>query len=103
MRLKSSVGLRGLQPELIPAMIIASEVYRELGFDFVLTSVTDSQEVHMKNSLHPKGYAMDVRTRNVPTEKHQALATELATRIGPQYDVVLESDHIHVEFDPKSK
>ena len=27
---------------------------------------------------------------------------DIETRLGPDYDVVLEHDHIHVEYDPKT-
>lgn len=99
-KLKHSAGLAGMQPELVPAMIVAAELYGELGFDCVVTSVTDSQ--HVGASLHYVGYALDLRTKHVPVEQHEAIRAELAERIGPQYDVVLETDHIHVEYQPKA-
>ncbi len=95
--IKDTVKLHGLQPEAVPIIIIANEVYASMGYDCVITSVTDSQ--HTAKSLHPFGYSVDLRTRHVPVEKQAALAKEIATRLGPQYDVVLESDHIHAEFD----
>jgi hypothetical protein len=33
----------------------------------------------------------------------QAVYLKLKESLGEQFDVVLESDHIHVEWDPKDK
>ena len=33
----------------------------------------------------------------------QAIVDKIKDCLGEQYDVVLESDHLHVEFDPKEK
>lgn len=99
-KLKHTAGLAGMQPELVPAMIVAAELLRELGFDCVVTSITDSQ--HKGASLHYVGYALDLRTRHIPAEQHEAIRAELAARLGPQYDIILETDHIHLEYQPKS-
>ena len=95
--IKETVRLQGLKPEAVPILIVANEVYSSMGYDCIVTSVTDSQ--HTAKSLHPFGYSVDLRTKHVPCEKHAAIAKEIATRLGPQYDCVLESDHIHCEFD----
>ena len=29
------------------------------------------------------------------------LAMNLTTALGPEFDVILETDHLHVEWDPK--
>lgn len=99
LEIKNTVELQGMQPELVPAIIVANEVYAELGYRCVITSVVDSK--HSRTSLHYVGFALDLRTRDVPVEKHQAICAEIAARLGPQYDVVLESNHIHIEFQPK--
>lgn len=98
-KLKETVGLAGMQAELVPALIVASEVYRELGYDCVVTAVTDS--THVGASLHYVGYALDLRTKHVPMEKREAVRAEIAVRLSPQFDVILEADHIHIEFQPK--
>lgn len=99
LKLKATVGLAGMKPELVPAMIVANEVFAELGYYCMVTAVTDS--AHVGASLHYVGYAMDLRTKHVPVEKQEAVRAEIAARLSPQYDVVLEQDHIHIEFQPK--
>lgn len=64
--------------------------------DIVITSTTGGQ--HVPGSKHYAGRAIDVRTRN--WIEPQAVAEAVATVLGPDFDVILESDHLHIEFDP---
>jgi len=95
--IKETVLLQGLKPEALLIVLVANEVFASVGYDCVITSVTDNK--HTAKSLHPFGYSIDLRTKHVPVEKHAALTKEIATRLGPQFDCVLEVDHIHCEFD----
>jgi hypothetical protein len=56
---------------------------------------------HGRASLHFAGCAVDLRTLNVPTEKLQPLVERIRAALGADFDVVLESNHIHAEFQPK--
>lgn len=97
--IKQSVDLRGLAPQMVLAYYIASSIYERQGKTCWITSANDSK--HGPNSLHYKGKALDLRTRNLRPEQVHPIYTELKAALGPQFDVVLETDHIHVEFDPK--
>jgi len=99
MRLKPGVLPKGMQPEIMLAVIISMEVYYEFGYDFVITSITDGK--HGDNSLHYTGQAIDVRTRHLGTTSKPKIAREIASRLGDSFDVVLEKTHIHIEHDPK--
>ena len=61
----------------------------------VITSARDGK--HMEGSLHYKGQAIDLRTKHVL----EALTKKIKEYVGSDYDVVLESEHIHLEWDPK--
>jgi hypothetical protein len=37
----------------------------------------------------------------VPSEERADLAANVRDRLGSDFDVVLEPNHIHVEYDPK--
>jgi UDP-N-acetylenolpyruvoylglucosamine reductase len=65
----------------------------------VLTSANDGQ--HGFGSLHYAGLAVDVRTHHVTANDIEPLADTIREALGPQFDVVLEDTHIHVEFQPK--
>jgi len=67
-----------------------------------ITSAADGK--HMAKSLHYVNRAFDVRIRNIvgDIDAEAALWCErLRSTLGKDYDVVLEGDHIHIEFDPK--
>ena len=49
-------------------------------------------------SLHPKGYAIDVRIRDVGVDKASIIAKILQEVLGADYDVILYSTHIHIEY-----
>lgn len=105
-RLKFSVKLYGLQPQLVLAAQVADAIWRQHDIlECWITSANDGQ--HKVGSKHYDGNALDFRTRNIPTDsmKHDILAT-LAESLGKEFDVLLESEntpneHIHVEYDPK--
>lgn len=94
MKIKEGVRLKGIQPEMSVALQVANSLFVESREELVITSVSDG--FHMAGSLHYAGHAVDLR-RPIVSE----LAQELARRLGEEFDVVLEEDHIHVEYDPK--
>ncbi len=99
MILKKSVSLKGLQPQILVAVMVANEVYKKYGKDLVITSVNDSK--HGEGSLHYKGFAIDTRIFYFPKGVAKKVRDEIASRLGDEFDVVLEKDHIHIEYDPK--
>ncbi len=67
-----------------------------LGPKFVVTSVSEGK--HKRKSKHYTGYGMDVRTRNLDNPK--SMRDSIAAVLGKDFDVILEKDHIHIEFEP---
>jgi len=103
MRLKDGVNMLGVNWRLRQAMIEAERVYDRFGVELVITSLNDGRHGYM--SFHYFGLAMDLRTRDFKDKKQSVDATlvlkdELRS-INPYFDVVLERNHIHVEFDIK--
>lgn len=97
MKLKQSVHLHGVRSEIVLALLIADGIYASLADELVITSVIDGR--HMRGSLHYIGAAADIR---LPSSDPLLVRVEIAEALGAQYDVVLESDHIHIEFQPKT-
>lgn len=97
--IKVGVDLRGLKPQMAIAYTIASQVYAKQKALCVITSGTDGK--HGPNSLHYSGNALDLRTNMLTKEQQDLVLRDLVVALGGQFDVVLESDHLHVEFDPK--
>ena len=102
---KEGVALDDLQPEALSAAEIAKPILEAAGVDFVVTSTGLADRAgakSVKDSKHNTGQAFDIRTRDMPDAKEkQEVVDQLIEALGDDYDVVLESDHIHVEFDPK--
>lgn len=100
MRLKPGVSLLGMQPQLIVAWLAAFVVYSRYGVEPVITSVCDGK--HSITSLHYAGCAMDIRTRDFGTEDDaRQAAAEINDRLGKDFDVLFEDDHIHIEYQPR--
>jgi hypothetical protein len=96
----------GIKPEALIIWMVASQVYRDWGFrECVLTEGTGAHD-DKPGSLHPDGYAVDLRTRGMSVFVANAIAGEIDNRLGPDYDVFFEggpAPHIHGEYDPKWK
>lgn len=80
------------------AMPIIFEVYRDFDVSPVITSGMEGK--HSSGSLHYAGLAFDFRTRHVKPDSRFELAARLQAELGEEFDVVLEADHIHIEWDP---
>ncbi len=97
--LKPGVRLTGLRPELVIAVIAAERVYAKAGHDFTITAGIDGK--HSTGSLHYSGAALDLRTRDVPAADVPMLAAQIRDCLGADFDVVIENDHLHLEFQVK--
>jgi hypothetical protein len=99
MKLKEGVIIVGERPEIVSALAIADQVYKEVAKkELVVTSIMDGK--HGTHSLHYKGYAADLRIRDLTPKEQAGILVELKTKLGKDYDVVLEIDHFHIEYDP---
>jgi hypothetical protein len=64
-----------------------------------VNSINDGPGVHMVGSLHYRDLAIDLDTVGDKAADTQALAEFLRVWMPPQYDVLFESNHVHVEWD----
>ena len=95
MEIKRGVRARGMSPEILLAIVIAEGIWESLGSELVITSLTDGR--HGVGSYHHTGDAVDLR---LPRSRAPEAANKLSHKLGEGYDVVLEGNHIHVEYDP---
>lgn len=100
-RFKQGTKTFGIRPELIMAILVAEGIYEQYTTDIVITSVNDGR--HSRTSLHYSGNAVDLRTRELPEVKAQEVGEEIRNSLTSEYDVVVETDHIHIEFQPKRR
>ncbi len=100
MKIKDGVVMAGLKIEIRPVLIAANQIWKEHGQKLVITAALDG--THSAGSLHYYGYAVDLRTRYFSGLRESKLvAQELRDKLSNDYDVVVHSSHIHVEYDPK--
>ena len=99
MRLKAGVRVAGIKPELLIGLRVAESVYKGVAnAELVVTSISDG--THKPGSKHYVGLAADLRTSNV-LPLVQDIVFALKAQLDADFDIVLESDHIHLEYDPK--
>lgn len=96
---KDKVRIQGVCAELAFVMPIVDSVFRDAGYEAVITSVLDGK--HMRSSAHYTGRAVDLRTHTVPKAEQGLVAAALKLALGDDFDVILERNHIHLEYDVK--
>ncbi len=104
METKKGVSLRALRPEMWPALYAVDVSYKSQGYQPVVTSTDDGN--HRPGSLHYVGLAADFRTRHMSPQAITAAVrhvTEMLADVSPRYQVLLEDDHLHVEYDRRVK
>lgn len=102
--LKSNVKLDPISPQIVLAIMVCQSIYDYWKFDCVITSMNDSK--HSDRSLHYKGNAFDLRTKNLPENYKDKIFLEIKQSLTEDFDVIFEgrgtvNEHIHVEYDPK--
>lgn len=97
---KQGVTLEDLQPEILSAIDVAAPLFDVLKVPLVITSATEGR--HKVGSKHFSGNAIDLRTRQLAPENQKKITNDLKSALGKDFDVIIEKDHIHVEFDPKA-
>lgn len=96
--IKDDVTIATIKPVLLDGLLRLVLLYHQYELELVITSLTDS--VHKSNSLHYRGYAADLRTRDIPAWQLPHLLDAIQHELGLAWDVVQEKDHFHVEYDP---
>jgi len=95
--IKPECNLWGLQVEMQPVLKHASSIWEEHGVEFVVTCANNGR--HSPGSLHYYGYAVDLRTKTFSSKNRiAAAAAKLQKVLGPRYQVLVFTTHIHVEY-----
>ena len=104
---KPGVDSERLQPVILDALPLIEEIRLAVLRDLthralVVTSGAEGLPAtgpHDPTSLHYRGLAVDIRTRDYTW----ALLATLRRCLGPGWDVIDEGTHIHIERDPKKR
>jgi len=103
---KGGVKPKGIKLETIRGLVVCAAVFRDYGKRFTVTSLNDGR--HMRGSKHYSGEGWDARSRDEAPgyaqwsdDEKRHIAQACRNRLGKDYDVVVESNHFHFEYDPK--
>jgi len=69
------------------------------GEKYVMTITSGNDSKHIKNSLHYKDRAIDIRIFDMKYPNGNWLM--IKKQLGKDFDVLLKKTHIHIEYDPK--
>ena len=95
MLIKLGVSIERLSPQTRRILNIVDAEYEVYGSEAVITSTYEGN--HRPGSLHYQDDAIDFRR----TPDINSIAKNLRVKLSDDYDVVIEVDHLHVEYDPK--
>lgn len=96
MLIKAGVDISRLRPEIRKKLNeIARRVWAIEQEELTITSTYEGS--HSEGSLHYANLAIDIRRH----KKGSHVISDLIGKLGKDYDVILEADHIHIEYDPK--
>ena len=94
MLLKFGVDISLLNREIRRTLAPVEEIFLKHGQEGVISSTYEGN--HGPSSLHYANDAYDLRLPRYP-----GIIDEIREALGPDYDVVKEGTHIHIEYDPK--
>ena len=101
MKLKNNnVNIKDVRREMKDLFPLIEEIILKVeGQKYIPTITSGNDSKHSENSLHYKGLAIDVRSKDMKNPK--MVVKMLKKALDYELDIVLESDHIHIEYDPK--
>lgn len=98
----AGVKFDGVKTATLAGIMVVSFVYHRSGHACtILKLVTENPGITRLGTAHDRGLAFDVRTQMIAKNKQPAMVLSLKAALGDAYDVVLEKDHIHIEYDTK--
>lgn len=97
MKIKKGVRLAGIRPEIAIALQVVAPILLAHGQECVITSAMEGK--YKRASAHYSGRAVDLRIWALTSP--QECVQKLSEALGDDFDVLLEGNHIHMEFDPK--
>jgi len=96
MLIKAGVDISRLNRDIRRALRKVSNVFASNDREIVVTSTFEGN--HSAGSLHYADDAFDVRYPDPPVD---AVVHLIRLNLGPDFDVLGEGSHIHIEYDPK--
>ena len=98
MVLKDGVILAGLDIRMRWALLELDRLYKKYGRKEGVTITSGLDGEHSAGSMHYYGLAVDSRVFYFDDWTRKRLVEDLTVELCDSYDVILEKDHIHVEW-----
>lgn len=95
---KQGAECRVIKPVLLDALLRLTLLYHQYEQVLVVTEISGG--THKTGSLHYKGYAADLRTRDFPAWQLPHVLDAIQLELGHDWDIIQETDHFHIEYDP---
>ena len=99
MLVKFGVDISRLERNTRRSLRTVESIHLEYEIEAVITSTYEGN--HGVGSLHYANQAYDLR-RSPTQSDHTVIVDILKSRLGINFDIVDESNHIHIEYDPKN-
>jgi tRNA C32,U32 (ribose-2'-O)-methylase TrmJ len=98
------VNVTNLHPKMLYALGWVARIFKNFGAsEVVITSGNDHLHLHgggdLSRTLHDDNRAVDLRTWAFGGDV-ELVAQALRMALGAEFDVVVESTHLHLELDP---
>lgn len=102
MRFKPKVDARFLRQEIVKYLFNIEAIFRyhkkNSRYQLTLTAAHDG--IHRIDSKHYEEKAIDLRIWGFKSSQLIEIKQDLDSLLGPDYQVLIEETHIHLEFDP---
>jgi len=98
-RFKLEVRITYLTEQLADVLQLASLWSLRTRIDVEVNSIDDGAAGRLADTLHGCSLAIDLDTVGDKQPETQQLAEFLRRALDPQYDLVWEGNHVHVEWD----
>lgn len=100
MKIKKGASVKGLRPEMLLAIWIIDAINYDYGVRTLITSGSDEHPKRLAWTLHDDGLAVDLRHPGLNAARMVNWHDDIVDALGPEYDIVVEKDHVHVEYQP---
>ena len=97
MLVKLGVDISRLNREIRRTLNIVENIHKSITNEEAVVSSTYEGN-HMPSSLHYKNDAYDISSHQ---KTKKVLRSRISLELGPDFDVVSEEYHVHIEYDPK--
>ena len=96
MLIKAGVDISRLKREIRRSLHKVEAIYNKYNEELIITSTYEGN--HGAGSLHYANDAYDARKANL---NRPLITNEIKKELGKHFDIVIECDHLHIEYDPK--